>query len=310
MSAQDPGMETPVAPIEKAPTRKGLRRARKASRRERGSRKPAARGGGGPLSDGLAYAGAASTRVLSFVVLVQLLLGLTVVLPFWIGISERLDHHAHAEALAGEATVYDRSLGWESGLHSGIWNDIKRESKELFDGLTLTHFWVAVVAWLFGAMASGGFLGTAVAGEDPVRVGAFLTHGAKWFGPMLRMGIVVALAYYVIGRLVFEAWGGTVKPSEDMASSETSGWWGERIREYLATVLILWCCIAADLGRAEIVVFGRKSALGAFFGALAARSRPCAYGPWRSCSASAPTSSCSGWASPRRRSPAATCGSC
>jgi len=207
----------------------------------------------------------ASWRVLGVIVLVQLLLGVTVVLPFWAGVSKRLDHNPHAAVLAGEAPdALERAQGWEAGLNGGIWQDLKRKEATLFDSLTLTHFWVVVIAWLFGALAAGGLLGTAASGEDPVRVGAFFTHGARGYGRMLRVGIVFGLAYYILARLVLEAWGGGIKTTEFMAASEGAAWWGDRIREAVLVVGFLWFRVAADLARAELIVYSKRSALVAF----------------------------------------------
>lgn len=301
MAPEDAGMDTPLtagpdpqpeADGEAAPVKARRNGAGKAPRKGRGKgpgkgrgkvgrrqRKKAAGGAGasdGPVSAGLSYAGRISGRVLIFIVLVQLFLGLTVVFPFWHGISQKLDHHPHAAALAGSPTAEDLALGWEAGLDPGIWRDVKRDLSGLFESLTFTHFWVAIVAWLFGSVVAGGFLGSAVSAENPVRVGAFLTHGAKWFGRMLRVGIVFGCFYYVVARLVIEAWGGSVQPDESMAASEASGWWGERLREFLLLLCFFWFRIAADLARAELVVFGRKSALGAAFRGLGGALR------WRS----------------------------
>ena len=260
--SRDPGMETPLAPL---PDVAEERTSRKSRRAARGKRRFASLRAFVAL--GLAHA-LASWRVLGFIVLVQLLLGLTVVLPFGRAIAERLDHHAHASALAGSPDALDQGPTWKAGLDSGIWRDIKREEASLFQGLTVTHFWIAVVAWLFGALVAGGLLGTALSGENPVRVGSFLTLGAKNYGRMLRMGIVFALAYYVVGRLVFEAWGKGVASTEFMDSSQGAGWWGARAREAVVLALFLWFRLAADLGRAEMIRMSRTSALGAFLRGL------------------------------------------
>jgi hypothetical protein len=189
--------------------------------------------------------------------------------PFWQGLAARLDYHPHAAALAGaEPDPIEAAQGWEAGLDPGIWRDIQREDKALFDGLTLTHFWVVLIAWLFGALAAGGFIGTAATGEDPVRVGAFFAQGARWYGRMLRVGLVFGLAYYLVARIVLEAWGGSVQPDEFMAPSEGAAWWGARIREAIVVLCFFWFRIAADLARAELIVYSKRSALAAFWRGL------------------------------------------
>ncbi len=259
----DPGMETPLAelpPVDDLPVEPSPAHARRAPRRKA----PAP----GLLRVGLGHA-RASWRVLSVIVLVQLLLGLTVVLPFWQGVADRLDYNPHAAVLAGEQPdAVEAAQGWSAGLDPGIWQDLKRGESALFDRLTITHFWVVVIAWLFGALAAGGLLGTAVGGENPVRVSSFLSHGAKWYGRMLRVGIVFALAYYVVARIVLEVWGGSIKPDEFMAASEGSAWWGERVREAVLVVCFFWFRIAADLARAELIVYSKRSALVAFLRGL------------------------------------------
>ncbi len=277
----DPGMETPLNVLAEteapapAPTRRRAGAA-PAKPRKRGRDKAAgAPTSRGPLGAGLAYVGA-SWRVLLFVVGVQLLLGLTVIVPFYSAASERLDHHPHASSLAGSPTAYDGTLSaWaEGGLNAGIWRDLKREEASLFKGLGVTFFWVAIVAWLFGALAAGGFLGTAVSGEDPVRVGAFLTHGARLYGPMLRVGLCFALAYYLVARLVLEAWGGSVASTEFMDSSEAAGFWGARLREGVVVICFFWLRMAADLARTRMALLGTRGAVGAFLRGLGGALRP------------------------------------
>lgn len=271
----DPAMETPLSPLPDAAPKRTTRakRGEIRSTRKRRARKeaPPRESGGerGPIASGFAFV-FASWRVLLFIVLIQLLLGLTVVLPFWQAAAARLDHHPHASALAGSPTAYEQGMTpWaEGGMDPGIWADMKRVDKAFYDGVTTTAYWMALVAWLFGALVAGGFLGTAVAGEDPVRVGSFLSHGARLYGPMLRMGLCFALAFYVVARLVFEAWGGTSASSEFMAASEEAGFWGARLREGVVVLLFFWLRIAADLGRARMAVLGSRGAVKAFFGGL------------------------------------------
>ena len=273
-SRTDPAMETPLSPLpESGAAPKRARRGEIRSTRKRRARKENAPAGDGasrgPIGAGFAFI-FASWRVLLFVVLIQLLLGLTVVLPFWQTASKRLDNHPHASSLAGSPTAYEQSLApWsEGGMDPGIWADMKRVDKAFYDGVTTTAYWMALVAWLFGALIAGGFLGTAVAGEDPVRVGSFLSHGARLYGPMLRMGLIFAIGFYVCARIVFEAWGGTSASSEFMASSEETGFWGARLREGVMVLLFFWLRIAADLGRARMAVMGNRSAFKAFFAGL------------------------------------------
>ena len=266
MSPDDPGMETPVAPLPapESPSKGEPRRRDASASKPRKSR---------ALRAGLVHA-LASWRVLGFVLCVQLLLALTVVLPFYNAVSGTLDHHPHAAALAGSPTPQDRGLGWEAGLDAGIWRDLGREHADLFGGLTLTHFWAAVVAWFFGALVAGGFLGTAVSGENPVRVGAFLAQGARVFGPMLRVGLCFALLYYVVARIVFEAWGGAAHTDEFMAAAETTGWWADRLRELTMVLCFFWFRLAGDLARTELVVYGKRGAVGAFVRGLGRSLRP------------------------------------
>ncbi len=280
MTPTDPAMDTPVSPLPDAGAapKRGLRKtpARRSKARGRKAAEPAAGGGAqGPIGFGLGFV-FASWRVLLFVVLIQLLLGLTVVLPFWQTAAAHLDHHPHASSLAGSPTAYEQSLApWaEGGMDPGLWRDMKRVDQAFHDGVTATAYWMAVVAWLFGALVAGGLLGTAVAGEDPVRVGSFLAHGARLYGPMLRMGICFALAFYVCARIVFEAWGGTSQSSEFMASSSEVGFWGARLREGVIVLLFFWLRIAADLGRARMAVMGSRSAVKAFFGGLLRAFKP------------------------------------
>ncbi len=256
--AGDPGMDTPLAPI--PATDKPRRR----------SRRPAREGGGdqglrAALRAGLRHAWGAR-RVLLIVMLVHLGLGLTVVQPLQARLAARLDAHAHAPALAGSPDELDRrSPSWQAGgLDAGMWRDVKRLEKSLFDTQAISLFWVALIAWLFGAVVAGGHLGTS-GSPGRVGVGAFFEAGGTWFGRMLRVGLVFGLLYYLVGRIVIEMWGGVASVSEKSLPDSSHGWWGEWMRAAVVTVFFLWLRVAADLGRADIVLNGRRSALGAVF---------------------------------------------
>ena len=256
--AGDPGMDTPLAPIPAS----GKRR-----RRTRAVARPAASETGlrAAFRAGLGHAWRAR-RVLLLVMLVHLGLGLTVVQPLQTRLAERLDAHAHAPALAGAPDELDRrSPAWQAGgLDAGLWRDVKRLEASLFDTQAISLFWVVLVAWLFGAVIAGGHLGTAgTAGR--IRVGAFFEAGGTWFFRMLRVGLVFGLLYYVVGRIVIEMWGGVASVAEKSLPDSSDGWWGEWIRVAVVTVLFLWARVAADLGRADIVVHDRRSAFAAVF---------------------------------------------
>jgi hypothetical protein len=236
---RDPGMDTPLAPLPPA------------AEAPPASPAPAGRGAFllGPVSAGLRHA-LACWRPLLAVLVVQLLLGLTVAVPFQARMSQRLGAHEQA----GRAGV---------AFSSDVWEDAKRLEQPLLEGLPVVLFWVILVAWLFGAVAAGGFLGIA-ASPGPASVGRFFAEGGKSFGRMLRVGIVFGVALVIVGRIVFEAWGAAVESSEKAAVSEGVAWWGGRVREAAFLLFFLWFRAAADLARADLVVFGRKSALRAF----------------------------------------------
>lgn len=257
----DPGMETPTAPLPAPePTR---------PRRTRMRDLPKARERQGeptfftPLRTGLAYAFGA-WRVVLAVLFVHLALALSVVMPFQARMAERLDTHAHAPALAGTPDAYDRAAGWEEGgLAAGVWIDAKRLEKPLLDSQKLTVFWIGIVAWLFGALVNGGYLGTMRAGGR-VTFGAFLEHGGRSFGRMLRVGIVFALAYYVLATLVMVVWARAAQVDEVWSATSETAWWGNLMRFAVMIVAFLWMRVAADLARADLVRTGRRSALLAY----------------------------------------------
>ncbi len=248
MSAEhDPGMDTPLSPfpdpqeveVERAGDHEGF---------------------WSPIQDGLRYLTSA-WRVLLIVLGFHLILGLTVVLPFQSALGARLDTHAHAPALAGEPDAYDVSTGWDQGgIDYGIWSDFKRLDASLLDTQRITLFWVALIAWLFGALVNGGYLGTAMEPLRRVSFTNFLIHGGRHFGRMLRVGLVFAVTYYIVARVVLEVWAGAVEPDEQAASSSSVGWWNARIREGVMVLAFLWLRVAADLARADMVAFGRSSA--------------------------------------------------
>lgn len=254
--AGDPGMDTPLAPIPASD--KPRRRARSSERRATGDT-----GLRAALRAGLRHAWRARI-VLLVVMLVHLGLGLTVVQPMQTRLAARLDAHAHAPALAGAPDELDRrSPAWQAGgLDAGLWRDVKHLEKSLFDTQAITLFWVALVAWLFGAVVAGGHLGTAGT-PGRVGVGAFFEAGGTWFGRMLRVGLVFGLLFYLVGRIVIEMWGGVASVGEKSLPDSSHGWWGEWMRAAVVTVFFLWLRVAADLGRADMLVSGRRSALGA-----------------------------------------------
>jgi hypothetical protein len=202
-------------------------------------------------------------RPLLAVLVVQLLLGLTVAVPFHAALSSRLDGHPHAAALAGTPSAEDTALGWEAGMDAGLWRDVKRELAGVFDALSVSLFWVLLLAWLFGAVAAGGFLTLAV---EPGSHGAgrFFAEGGRCFFRMLRVGLVFAVAFLLVGRIVHEGWAAAVADAEAEAASSATGWWGQRVREGVLVALFLVLRVAADLARADLVVGRRRSALLAF----------------------------------------------
>jgi|GEM_PF-5540851 len=212
-------------------------------------------------------------RPLVAVLIVQLLLALTVVLPFHAAVANKLDAHPHAAALAGAPTAADRALGWEAGMDAGLWRDTKRELGTSYDGLPVQLVWTLLLAWLFGAVAAAGFLGLAVE-PGPCSTTRFFALGGKGFFRMLRVGLVFACAFVLVGRLVYEGWGAALADREAAAASESTKWWGERAREVTLFVLFLVLRVAADLARADLIAGGRRSALLAFLrrlGTLVAR---------------------------------------
>jgi hypothetical protein len=248
----DPGLETPLAPLPppvEAPP-------------------PAKPPQGAPGAVAAAAAGAwfalRAWRPLLAVLVVQILLALTVAVPFQAGMGARLDAHPHAGALAGTLDAKDRALGWEAGMDAGLWRDAKRGLEPLFQALPVVLFWVLLVAWLFGAVAAGGFL-TLATEPGPASVGRFFAGGGRWFGRMARVGVVFFLAFLLVGRLVHEGWGAAVKDDEVQAASSGVAWWGERARELTLLVFFLVLRVAGDLARTDLVLTGRRSALLAFF---------------------------------------------
>jgi hypothetical protein len=245
----DPGLDTPVAPLPPpSPPTKGRRTLL------------------GPAGAGLGFA-LRAWRPLLCVLAIQLVLGLAVVAPFHARMSARLDAHGHAPALAGRPDAFDQVLGFEGGLHPGVWTDAKRLEEPLFEGLSVALFFVVTVAWLFGALAAGGFLGIAASG-GPAKASRFFHEGGRWFPRMLRVGLCFGVLYLLLGRVVFELWGLSVADAEKASPSEASNWRAARLREGTFVLLFLWLRVVGDLARADLVVFARRSALLAFLRAF------------------------------------------
>jgi hypothetical protein len=213
------------------------------------------------------------------VVAVQVLLALTIAAPLHARLRASFDDHVQAAALAGEPDAIARATGFSSGLDGGLWGDFRREEATSLKGLEAALAWLAVVAWAFGAFASGGFLATtrdaapttlepATPTPAEARVGRcarFLAGGGRWFWPMLRMSVVFAvLVFGILGRVVFEAWAPAAAKLEKESASGWAVTTGERMREGAFVFAFLFLRAAADLGRARLVVEGRRSAFLAF----------------------------------------------
>jgi hypothetical protein len=233
-----------------------------------GAGEPPPRGLWPALRAGLAHAWA-SKRALGFVLAAQLLFALTIVTPLAARLRTHLDAHAHAPALAGVPDAIDEAAGWGAGLDAGVWADLRRKDAAFFEGLDLALAWVLVASWLFGAFVAGGFLSTAAhvrtwTGERPKSAG-FLAGGGRWFGPMLRTSLLFAVLYALVGRVVFETWDAFAKESEARTADGAAQWWGNRTREAVFVVVFLLLRVVADLGRARLVAFEKRSAVLAFF---------------------------------------------
>ena len=74
-------------------------------------------------------------------------------------------------------------------------------------------------------------------------------------------------------RVVFETWGGIAGDAEGEAKSQAAAFWGARTRELTFLGLFLVFRAAADLGRAHLVVRGRRSAVLAFLRGLGTLAR-------------------------------------
>jgi hypothetical protein len=235
-----------------------------------------------PLVAGISFAWRAR-RALALVVLVQLLFGLSIALPFRARIGPHLDSHVHASAFAGAPDRLDLDTDWPAGLDWGVWNDVKREEAPFFEGLGLAMVWIGVLAWAFGQAVAGGFLGTAA--EDlaaraagnalpPPTAARFLAAAGRWFLPSLRTSLVfLAVTMLLARRAVFEVWGGIAGDVEAEAESQAAGFWGARTRESVFLGVFLVLRAAADLGRAHLVVGGRKSAVLAFLRGIGTLAR-------------------------------------
>ena len=213
----------------------------------------------------------------------QLLFGLSIALPFRAKVGPHLDLHAHASAFAGEPDSFDQNTGWEAGLDWGVWADIKRREAPFFEGLGLAMVWIGVLAWLFGQAVSGGFLGAAAddvaarAAGTPSpakgRVARFLAAAGTWFFPSLRVSLVFLATMLVARRVIFEIWGGIAGEAEAAAPSQAVSWWAMRWREGVFLAVFLVFRVAADLGRAHLVVRGRRSAFLSFLRGLGTLAR-------------------------------------
>lgn len=237
-----------------------------------------------PLVFGLLFA-ARHWRALLLILGVQLLFGLSIALPFRARIGDRLDHHVRAAAFAGTPDEFDRKDGWAEGMDWGVWQDVKRAEAPFLDGLSLALVWIALLAWLFGQAVSAGVLASAAEdaglpatkppeGAPSGRVARFLSGAGRWFFPNLRTSLVfLFLTMLVARRLIFETWGGISGDLESKADTQAAAWFGARWREGTFLVVFLVLRAAADLGRAHLIVRGRRSAFLSFFRGLGTLAR-------------------------------------
>jgi hypothetical protein len=209
------------------------------------------------------------------VLLAQLLLAATVAGPLRARLGAHLDSQAHAPALGGHPDALDLEAGWDGGLDWSVLADLRRREAPFLEGISLALGWVMLAAWVFGALAAGGFLDTADAPptRGPVRASRFLAGGGVWFWRCLRVGLTFAVVYAIVGRLVFELWAALVEDAETEAASQATAWHGARIREGVFLGVFLVLRVVADLARARLVVFRRRSAVLAFFRSFATLGR-------------------------------------
>lgn len=227
-----------------------------------------------PVASGLGHA-FASWRTVLVVVLVQLLLAATVVLPWGARLMDRTARHAHAPALGGEPDAHDRAYGHVlAGPTEAVLREIEREEAPTLEALERVQLVVVLLAWVVGAFAAGAFLGTAPGMPSAHRGGGTvpardaLAAGGRHVFAMLRVGLVFAVLLVVAWRLVFETWGGIAGVSEAAAPSARTAWWGERWREVAALGAFFLLRAAADAARADLVRGRRRSAFVAMLSGL------------------------------------------
>lgn len=214
-----------------------------------------------PVAAGLAHAFGSWKPILLLVVL-QIALAATIVLPWHTRVAAHLDHHAHAPALGGAPDAHDRAFGWvESGLGGGVLQEIAHAEEAVLGTLERALVVIVLLAWMVGAFAAGGLLGTA---QEPapqaVSLHAFLASGGRWLLPMLRVGLVFGVLLLGGWRVILELWAGLASGAEKAATSSRTAWWGERAREAAAVGFFFWLRVAADSARADLVRGRRRSA--------------------------------------------------
>ncbi|MCA9313912.1 MAG: hypothetical protein H6806_03680 [Planctomycetes bacterium] len=219
-----------------------------------------------PVAGGLGHA-FASWRTVLVVVVVQLLLAATVVLPWGARLMDRTARHAHAPALGGEPDAHDRAYGHVlAGPTEAVLREIEREEAPTLEALERVQLLVVLLAWVVGAFAAGAFLGTspgmpgAPRGGGTIPAREALAAGGRHVFAMLRVGIVFAVLLVIAWRLVFETWGAIAGVGEAAQPSARVAWWGERWREVAAVAAFFWLRVAADAARADLVRGRRRSA--------------------------------------------------
>jgi hypothetical protein len=214
-----------------------------------------------PVAAGLAHA-FGSWKAILLLVALQIALAATVVLPWHARVAGHLDHHAHAAALGGAPDAHDRAFGWvDAGLARGVLQEIAQVETTVLGTLERALVVVVLLAWVAGAFAAGGFLGTGFQ-RDPAATSlrAFLAEGGRWLVPMLRVGLVFGVLLLGGWRAILEVWAGLASAAEEAATSSRTAWWGERAREASAVGLFFWLRVAADSARADLVRGRRRSA--------------------------------------------------
>lgn len=126
---------------------------------------------------------------------------------------------------------------------------------------------VSLLGMFLHALMSVAFV-AAYRGDYPPTIAEFLSDGAKYFGPSIRLSLLVLVLQALLLYPILQGIAGWIASSTQNDASEMTPFAYYMGRNLLAVLLFLLLSLAADYARVLIVLERRSSAMGAFVAGL------------------------------------------